>query len=272
VSEERFREVFRRITAETPDAPAFSDLETHRAKPATPVRLKPWMAAVGAAVLVLVVVGAFGLLGGGGPDLAAPDEGTIDYVKLEYSATVNPVCEGGEIIDNGGFDEATIEIWGPNSDDLTLMVATFPDGSMERTITEGDPFDPERAWGIDPAVFEEETGFRSVQCSNASSDGIETFGFLNPPYRPGFVPITFLGPPPGYETWEEALDYDMTLSEFNGNAVTRLSRTESLSPDGEYRIDFYVSLDEPNQLLGLRYEWNKPDQGSLSTQLAVTDL
>jgi hypothetical protein len=272
VSEDRFKDAFRRITAETPDAPAFPDLETHRATPLTPIRFKPWMAATGAAVLVLVVVGAFGMLGGGGPDLAAPDENTIDYVKLEYSATVDPVCEGGEIIDNGGFDQATIEIWGPNSDDLTLMVATFPDGSTERMVVEGDPFSPERAWGIDPSAFEQETGFRTVQCSNAPSDGIETFGFLNPPYLPGFVPITFLGPPPGYETWEEALDYDATSSEFNGTAVTRLSRTESVPPDGEYRIDFYVSLNEPSQLLGLRYEWNKPDQGTLSTLLAVTYL
>lgn len=273
MSEQRFKEIFRRITAETPDAPAFSDLETHHAKPAAPIPLKPWMAAVGAAALVLVVVGAFGLLGGGGPDLAAPDENTMDYVKLEYSATVNPVCEGGEIIDNGGFDQAIIEVWGPNTDHVTLMVATFPDGSTERMITEGeDPYNPERAWGIDPAVFEEETGFRSVRCSNPPGREIETFPFLNPPYQPGFAPIVFLKPPPGFETWDEAHDYETTPSELNGNAVTIHSRTESLTPDGEYHIEFHVSIDEPDQLLGLRYQWTMPEQGSLSTEMTVVDL
>jgi hypothetical protein len=140
-------------------------------------------------------------------------------------------------------------------------------------ITEGeDPYNPERAWGIDPAVFEEETGFHSVRCSNPPGSEIEAFPFLSPPYQPGFSPIVFLKPPQGFETWDDALDYETTLSELNGNAVTIHSRTESLTSDGEYHIEFHVSIDEPDQLLGLRYQWTISVQGSLSTEMTVVDL
>lgn len=71
MSEDRFREVFRRITAETPDPPDFGDLEIHHAEPAPNPWMKPWVVVVGAATIVLIVIGGFGLLGGG-PDLAAP--------------------------------------------------------------------------------------------------------------------------------------------------------------------------------------------------------
>lgn len=72
MSEDRFEEVFRRLIAETPDPPAFSELETHQLSPARPIVFKPWMAAAGVALLVMVVMGAVGLMSGGGPDLAAP--------------------------------------------------------------------------------------------------------------------------------------------------------------------------------------------------------
>lgn len=67
MTEDRFKEVFRRITSETPEAPLFSELDLHQLKPSPPLGFKPWMAAIGTAVMVTVVVGAFGFLGGRGP-------------------------------------------------------------------------------------------------------------------------------------------------------------------------------------------------------------
>ncbi len=72
MSDERFKDIFRRIVSDTPEAPSFSDLEMHRASPTLPSIFKPWMAVAGAAALVLVVVGAVGLLASGPGDVAPP--------------------------------------------------------------------------------------------------------------------------------------------------------------------------------------------------------
>jgi hypothetical protein len=270
VSEDRFREVFRRITAATPDAPAFSDLETHHAKPAAPIRLKPWMAATGAAVLVLVVVGLFGLLGGGGPDLAAPDDATIAYVKLEYSATVNPVCEGGEIVDNGGFDEATIEIWGPNSDDLTLMVTTFPDGSTERSIVEGEPANPEYVWVAgNPEDYPNSTGFRVVRCS-----GVEGAGVLKAitPDHGATAPFHMMGPPPGFDTWGETFNplQGPKTTEWNGYDVLLYEMRDDFE-SGSSAIDLYVSEDG-RRVLRFHAEQNFPGIGDAVVDYSVVEV
>jgi len=241
VSEDRFKEIFRRLTSETPNPPAFSDLETHRATPAAPILFKPWMAAAGAAALVLVVVGAFGLLGGGGPDLAAPDESTIDYIKLEYSATVNPVCEGGEIIDNGGFDQATIEIWGPNSDDLTLIVATFPDGSKERTVIEGALENPIRGWGRDPTEYPHDTSFRVIGCEGTDSDELPLLEGFNLPDRGTIPPSWFLSPPGGEGTWSDVFG-EAVATEFNGTSAL-LYELRNETDDAVRAMDLYVTED-----------------------------
>jgi hypothetical protein len=270
VSEERFKEIFRRLTSETPDPPAFSDLETHRAKPVAPIPLKPWMAATGAAALVLVVVGAFGLLGGGGPDLAAPDENTIDYIKLEYSATVNPVCEGGEIIDNGGFDQATIEIWGPNSDDLTLMLATFPDGSTERVMVEGEQGNPDYIW-VDgnPEDYPSNTNLRVVQCEGMVSPGL--LDAFSPGSAGGIVPFHMLGPPPGFESFAEAFSPgpEPTPTEWNGNSVLlyEFRRDEEA---GSNAIDLYVTEDD-RRALRFHAEQNLPGVGDAVVDYSVVE-
>ncbi len=270
MSEERFKEVFRRLTAETPDPPAFSDLETQRAKPAAPIRLKPWMAAVGAAVVVLVVVGAFGLLGGGGPDLAAPDEDTINYVKLEYTSTVNPVCEGGEIIDNGGFDQATIEVWGPNSDDLTLMVVTFPDGSTERTMVEGKPGNPDYIWVEgDPMAYPSNTKLRVVQCEGTvGSPGL--LDAFSPGSAEGIVPFHMLGPPPGFEGFAESFPgQEPTPTEWNENSVLlyEFRRDEEA---GSIAFDLYVTEDD-RRALRFHAEQSFPGVGNTVVDYSVVE-
>lgn len=279
MSEDRFKESFRRIVSESPEPPEFSDLELHELTPRPALTFKPWMAAVGAAAFVMILVGAFGLLGGGGPDLASPDDdGLIDYIKLDYSASVEPVCEGGEIIDNGGFDEAIIEIWGPNSDDLILMVSTFPDGSTERMVVEGDPYQPKRAWGINPSSFEEETRFMVVSCKTTEeSPGTVTTKsnhLLDPPYYPGFLPAEFLGPHGDYETWEDAYADPIFVKgarEWRGFEVIEY-RLESSDPEGESRVSDFISFDDPTQKLGSYYEGTVASQGSTRTEIAVLEV
>jgi hypothetical protein len=270
VSEDRFREVFSRITAETPDAPAFSDLETHQATPAAPMRFKPWMAATAAAVLVLVVVGLFGLLGGGGPDLAAPDEDTIDYVRLEYSATVNAVCGGGEINDNGGFDQATIEIWGPNSNDLTLMVLTFPDGSTERTIVEGEPNNPDYIWVEgNPEDYPSNTKLRVVRCEGGAVGIPGLLNAFSPGIAGAMVPFHMLGPPPGFEGFAESFTpgQEPKPTEWNGNAVLlyEFRRDEEV---GSGALDLYVTEDD-RRVLRFHAEQNLPGVGDAVVDYSV---
>ncbi|MEX0795536.1 MAG: PASTA domain-containing protein [Acidimicrobiia bacterium] len=260
MSEDRFKEAFRRITAETPDAPAFSDLETHRAKPAAPIRFKPWMAAVGAAALVLVVVGAFGLLGGGGPDLAAPDEDTIDYIKLEYSSDANLVCQNSEGSDNGGFDTATIEIYGPNSENLTLMVATFPGGSTERMVVEGDPMKPTRAWTTQPRLAGDPdyaTGFHRATCDVIEAGLLSSrTSVLDAPYGPPRLPYTHLGIPQDADSWQRGVESgDILETEWNGRRALRLN----LESEPTYQVyDIYVAAENPRDLLSYQMEFSTP--------------
>jgi hypothetical protein len=229
------------------------------------------MAATGAAALVLVVVGAFGLLGGGGPDLAAPDGATIDYVKLEYTSTINPVCEGGEIIDNGGFDEATIEIWGPNSDDLTLMVATFPDGSTERMMVEGDPGNPDYIWVEgNPEDYPSNTKLRVVQCAGVvGSPGL--LDAFSPGSAGAIVPFHMLGPPPGFEGFAESFipEQAPTPTQWNGNAVLlyEFRRDEEA---GSNAIDLYVTEDD-RRALRFHAEQSLPGVGDAVVDYSVVE-
>jgi hypothetical protein len=229
------------------------------------------MAATGAAALVLVVVGAFGLLGGGGPDLAAPDGATIDYVKLEYTSTINPVCEGGEIIDNGGFDEATIEIWGPNSDDLTLMVATFPDGSTERMMVEGDPGNPDYIWVEgNPEDYPSNTKLRVVQCAGVvGSPGL--LDAFSPGSAGAIVPFHMLAPPSGFEGFAESFipEQAPTPTQWNGNAVLlyEFRRDEEA---GSNAIDLYVTEDD-SRVLRFHAEQSLPGVGDAVVDYSVVE-
>lgn len=81
-------------------------------------------------------------------------------------------CQGMDIEDNGGFDSATIEMWGPTSDNLYRLDATAPDGTVERQILETDADGrPVRGWYFAPFIdSEEETVFRVTDCSEPPAD------------------------------------------------------------------------------------------------------
>jgi DNA-directed RNA polymerase specialized sigma24 family protein len=188
LDDDRTKEAFRRITANTPDAPAFSDLQERPPRR----RFKAWMAAAVAVPLVLIVAIALGIFDGG--ESAAPGTNTIDYIKLEYSGSAQADCTEGEVIDNFGHLEATIEIWGPNSDDLTLVVATFPDGSMERTVIEGSVENPVRGWGRDPTDYPDDTSLRVIGCETSGSEVLPLLEGFNLPDRGPIPPSWFLSP------------------------------------------------------------------------------
>ena len=242
LGDDRIKEVFRRITDHTPVAPAFATLDAGEIGPRTPIRVRPWMLATGATLLVLIVVGVFGILGGGvGSDLAAPDENTIDYVKLEYSGSAAPGCLRREVVDNFGHNEATIEIWGPNSDDLTLMVATFPDGSTERTVIEGGLENPVRGWGRDPTEYPYDTSFRVIGCEGTDSEELPLLEGFNLPDRGPIPPSWFLSPPGGGGTWDGVFG-EAVPAELDGTPVL-LYQLRRLTDDAVVAMDLYVTED-----------------------------
>lgn len=124
-------------------------------------RPKPAMAAgaVAAAVVLVATLGV-ALLRPGGP-LFGPLE--VEYLRLSWSQEVELRCIGMEAIDNGGFDDAVIEIWGPSPDDMWRLEVMFPDGSGFVNISEGkDLFMPSRVWSdVEPFP----SPFRETSCS-----------------------------------------------------------------------------------------------------------
>ena len=58
----------------------------------------------------------------------------VDYVRIEYGQSPSEAC-GGNLVEGGGaWEEATLEIWGPNRDNLYRLEMTFPDGSSEFAV------------------------------------------------------------------------------------------------------------------------------------------
>ena len=243
LGDDRSKEVFRRMVADIPDAPAFSTIENGEIAARAPIRFKPWMLATGAALLALIVVGGFGLFGGGGgPDLAAPDEDTVGYVKLGYSGSAAPRCLNREVVDNFGHNEATIEIWGPSSDDLTLMVATFPDGSTERTVIKGDLENPVRGWGRDITDYPDNTSFRVIGCEGNDSEELTILEGFDRSDR-GTIPWAwFLSPPPGDGgTWDDVFG-EALPAELDGTPVL-LYQLRRHTADEIIELDLYVAED-----------------------------
>lgn len=125
---------------------------------------------LGVAAALIVVVGSvavFAALSGTPSDDAGA---TIDYVQLRWSQEVVMVCEGMEISDYPGADEATIEIWGPNRDNLVRADVTTPDGSIDRVVFElgSTRFDdPTNLWSTTGRLFGQSDLFHSSSCDTA---------------------------------------------------------------------------------------------------------
>lgn len=138
---ERYRAGFERIVGDTPEPPKWEQVSAASVQPAgglvtsTPTRRA--LVAFAAAVATLVMSGAVVVsVRGGSAPVVGP---TVDYTRLSWSNVVELRCLGMQISDNGGFDQATIEIWGPNAQGLLRVDATAPDGWVERLVLERTP-------------------------------------------------------------------------------------------------------------------------------------
>ena len=145
--DDHFRDGFEQLLSDMDEAPSWKQVLTQSValSPAPPQR-RGLLVAAAAFVVTIIAVGAVILASGGASSPVAAD--TVDYVKLAWSQDVELRCVDMEIVDNGGFDRATIEIWGPNADGLIRVDATAPDGTVERIIVDPAPFGsfPNRVW------------------------------------------------------------------------------------------------------------------------------
>lgn len=84
--DEPFKDVFRRLTARTPQPPEFAELEIQHATPVQGTQAKPWMVLVGAAAVVLLIVGGVSIL----TNTALPDPGGVASPAPTTTTTTTP--------------------------------------------------------------------------------------------------------------------------------------------------------------------------------------
>lgn len=184
---DRLRDGFEDLIENMEAPPSWEEITAHRLRPtATRPPGRRWMALVGGVVAVAAIGLLAGLIGGEEARVAP----TIPYVRIQWTQQVEMRCQGMEIEDNGGFDSATIEIWGPTSDNLYRLDATAPDGTLERQILELGPNNrPIRAWYSLPRIAgQEEAVFRVSACSEDAARSHSSYSMADPP----LFPMTFL--------------------------------------------------------------------------------
>lgn len=181
----RFREGFERLLADMPEPPTLHALSIQPVEPRRSSRLNTgWVAfAMGAAVVLVAGAVLFAIRGGQPPVQAR----TVQYVKLEWSQHFELRCLGMDIVDNGGFDEAVVEIWGPSSDNLIRIDTTAPDGTVTRVVVEPGISGAEKIWTNGSKRFNT-AGYRVSDCDS----GETSFSMAQPP--------EFVGGS-GYELW-----------------------------------------------------------------------
>ncbi len=186
---EMYRDAFQTLVDRAPDPPTWEELS---AGTFPRRRGRGPLIAVGAAAAVIVTIGAVAWLlpGGGG---LTPAAGEVDHARVAFQEQVTLICEGGSISDNGGFDEATIDIYGPGPDDRWRADVTFPDGSVQSYLYEGGPASPSRAW-VSPGLATPgvATRFRDVGCTYPTPEGSATWSLSGAPIMELRIPSEFL--------------------------------------------------------------------------------
>lgn len=180
---DRLKDAFEDLIEQMEEPPAWEEITTHQLRPASPTRpARRWMA-FAAGVAAVAVIGLLSALLAGEGRLAAD---TIPYVRIDWTQEVELRCQGMDIEDNGGFDSATIDIWGPTSDNVYRLDATAPDGKVERQIVEiGADGRPIRAWYSLPLINSvDETVFRVADCSEAGPGGTSHYSMAQEPLFP----------------------------------------------------------------------------------------
>lgn len=69
-----------------------------------------------------------------------------EHVSLRFSQMLTLVCDGLEIVDNGGFESFKVDIWIDHQAGYARYTIEYPDGSTYDLILQGRPGDWERAW------------------------------------------------------------------------------------------------------------------------------
>lgn len=121
---------------------------------------------------------------------------TVEYVSMNWVQRVDVDCGGRRLEDNGGFDDATIEIWGPTEGNRFRADVTAPNGIVESLITD---FSPEgrllRAWATLPLSNRgggrtfDDTVFRNAECVLEGAGFTESEEVASPPYFPMSLPF-----------------------------------------------------------------------------------
>lgn len=241
-----YKDGFDRLVSSASDGPDWHDLAHPPASSPSPKRGSGLLVAVSVAVVAAVAVGAVLISRDpSGGVVAAP---TVDYVKIAWTQTVEQRCddvsdEGIDmsVQDNGGFDEATIEIWGPNSEGLVRIDATAPDGTVERTVLRYalDSGHLDQQWTSWPDRYSSRTVFHESACVTRNGADTSTFVMAQSPMAGrgtdavAFVQIPSVdnvGQPFDADTWL-ASGGTVTQNEWLGQPVTVYARQTEDSYD-----------------------------------------
>jgi hypothetical protein len=171
------------------EPPTWSEVSAQHLTAARPVSLTgPWVALV-AGLATVLVVGAVAFLFPGADPIGG---GSIPYVRLAWTNEVEMRCVDMEIVDNGGFDSAVIEIWGPNQDELYRIDVTAPDGTVERQVVDTSEYPDIRRWS-DPGQQDFGNGFRTTECLITTGNHSSSYSVSQSPVFVGLYPEEFTG-------------------------------------------------------------------------------
>lgn len=255
------KSAFEDIVDETPLAPPWEVATRQHARLTRVEPRRSHLTALGVAAVLAVVAGSIAVFTAFSGTPSNNAGATIDYVKLRWSQEVVMVCEGMTIVDDEGWDEATIEMWGPDGDGLVRMDLTAPDGSVERYIYEptasvgrGD------VWSTSGDALGRGLGYRESDCLLNDAGGSSSYSMADPPGGPDRFAFTFLGLPitdrnGQPSTIEEFLQDDASVEEdtWRGFSVTVYSRTATEATgdiEGTFTTESEVWYDSVAQ----RYE------------------
>ena len=245
----RVSESFESLMSQMEEPPTWSEVSAQQLTAARPVSLTgPWVALV-AGLATVLVVGAVAFLFPGADPIGG---GSIPYVRLAWTNEVEMRCVDMEIVDNGGFDSAVVEIWGPSQEEMYRIDVTAPDGTVERRVVDTSEYPETREWS-NPARQDFGSGFRSTECLVSAGNSISV---SQPPVRQSLFPAEFTGL---FAVWygeDELSELEMQLDglydrirddRWSGSPVVVYSRTNTWTDEygsGENIEEIWVDVVE----------------------------
>jgi hypothetical protein len=186
----RVSESFESLMSQMQEPPTWNEVSAQQLTATRPVSLNgPWIALV-AGLATVLVIGAVVFLFPGADPIGG---GSIPYVRLAWSQEVDMRCIGMETIDDGGFDSAVIEIWGPNRQEFYRIDVTAPDGTVERLLVDATDFPEDSRWWSTPDHGAFGRSFRSSECSTSVGNQSSSYSVSQPPVIHGLFPVEFTG-------------------------------------------------------------------------------